>query len=166
MKKIRLAAAFLAAFFMPAVAQAKTAYLLNGLGVYGNPGMMGPLKAALEKKGFTVTILNHVQGKYLTQMPDLLVGHSMGANAALKRAKDFRKYPPKLIVSIDAGRAPLFWKAHPTAKTISAYCPAHPIGGQYIQGAENHEFCGTNHLYMPYDPRVIALILKEADKLQ
>lgn len=150
---------------MPAAAQAKTAYLLNGLGVYGNPGMMGPLKSALEKKGFTVTILNHVQGKYLTQMPDLLVGHSMGANAALKRSQAFRKNPPKLIVSIDAGRSPLFSRAHPTARTVSAYCPYHPIGGQYIDGAENHEFCGTDHLYMPYDPRIIALILKEADKL-
>jgi len=162
-----LVAALVAAFFMPAAAQAKTAYLLNGLGVYGKPGMFGPIAEALKRKGYTVTILNHTDGKYLTQMPDVLIGHSMGANAALKRSQVFRKNPPKLIVSIDAGRAPLWSTAPKTkARTVDIYCPLHPIGGQYIEGAtEHHVICGTAHLYMPHDQRVIDIILKEVDKL-
>lgn len=166
MNKLTALAAGLAAFFIGSPAIAKTATLINGLGVYGNPGMMGPLRDALQKRGYSVTILNHVQGKYISQMPDVLIGHSMGANSALKRSQIFRKNPPKLIVSIDAGRAPLWWSAPNTkAKTISLYCPLHPIGGQYIQGAENIEVCGTDHLYMPHDPRVIRTILQEVDKL-
>jgi hypothetical protein len=157
--------ALLVGAFFYGPAEAKTAVLINGLGVYGNPGMMGEISKALKAKGYTVTTLNHTAGKYLTEMPDVLIGHSMGANAALKRSQIFRKNPPKLIVAIDAGRAPLFSKAHPTARTVSPYCPFHPIGGQYVYGADNIQVCGTAHISMPLDPRVINIIIKEVEKL-
>jgi hypothetical protein len=143
----------------------KTAYLLNGLGVYSKPGMMGAIALLLEDEGYKVTILNHTDGKRLTSMPDVLVGHSMGANAALKRSQIFRKNPPKLIVSIDAGRAPLFSRAHPTTRTVSIYCPLHPIGGQAIEGATNIQVCGTAHIAMPHDRRVLKIIKDEVRKL-
>lgn len=165
MIKLLFALAF-AGVFLCKPAHAKTAYLLNGLGVYSKPGMMGEVAKALEAMGYTVTILDHTDGKRLTQMPDVLVGHSMGANAALKRSQAFRKNPPKLIISIDAGRAPLFSNAHPTARTVSIYCPLHPIGGQYIYGATNIQVCGTAHIAMPHDPRVIQIIKNEVEKLQ
>lgn len=145
----------------------KTAFLLNGLGVYGKPGMFGPIKAALEKKGYVVTVLNHTDGKRLTHMPDVLIGHSMGANAALKRSQAFKTYPPKLIVSIDAGRAPLFHQAHPKARTVDISCPWHPIGGQRIEGSDVYrEVCGTAHIAMPHDKRVIDIIIKEVEALK
>lgn len=87
------------------VRKPKTAYLINGLGVYGKPGMMGAIQAELEKRGWKVTVLNHTDGKRLTSMPRVLIGHSMGANAALKRSQAFIRNHPDLIVSIDAGRA-------------------------------------------------------------
>lgn len=81
----------------------KTAVLINGLGVYGNPGMMGAIQDALQKRGWKVTVISHVAAKRLTVMPRVLIGHSMGANAALKRARIFIRNHPDLIVSIDAG---------------------------------------------------------------
>jgi len=146
----------------------KTAILMNGLGVYTKPGMFGPIKDALEKRGWTVTVLNHTDGKRLTYMPRVVIGHSMGANALLKRAQAFKKNPPELIVSIDAGRAPLWWKAPQSkARTVDIHCPYHPIGGQAIDGAAvHHTVCGTDHLYMPYDPNVIKIVINEVEKLQ
>lgn len=145
----------------------KTAVLVNGLGVYGNPGMMGAIQEALVKRGWKVTILSHTQAKHLTVMPRVLIGHSMGANAALKRSQIFIRNHPDLIVSIDAGRAPLFHRApESNARVIDISCPWHPIGGQKIVGADKkHEVCGTAHIAMPHDRRVIDIIIKEVEAL-
>ena len=150
------------------VIKPKTAYLINGLGVYGKPGMMGAIQAELQKRGWKVTVLNHTDGKRLTSMPRVLIGHSMGANAALKRSQVFIRNHPDLIVSIDAGRSPLFHTAPKTAaRTIDIHCPVHPIGGQYIVGAaKHHMICGTAHIAMPHDKRVIDTIIKEVEALQ
>lgn len=160
-------AALLGGFFMCTPVHAKTAILVNGLGVYSKPGMMGELQRELVKRGYRVTVLNHIEAKYITAMPDVLIGHSMGANAILKTAQRFRTHPAKLIVSIDAGRWPLWSYAPNTkARTIDIHCPLHPIGGQEISGASDKRIvCGTQHLYMPYDPHVIDIIIKEVEKL-
>lgn len=167
MKRFSRLALVAGLFFWAGPVDAKTAYLVNGLGVYSKPGMMGPLKSELEKRGYRVTVLNHIEAAYITQMPDVLIGHSMGANAILKTAQRFRTYPAKLIVSIDAGRWPLWSYAPNTkAKTIDIHCPMHPIGGQYIAGASEHyTVCGVQHLYMPQAQRVIEIIVKEVEKL-
>ena len=146
----------------------KTAYLVNGLGVYGKPGMMGAIQEALEKRGWKVTVLNHTDAKRLTHMPRVIVGHSMGANAILKRTQKFTQNHPDLIVSIDAGRAPLWHQAPKTgARTIDIHCPVHPIGGQYINdAAKHHLICGTAHIAMPHDKRVLDIIIKEVESLQ
>jgi hypothetical protein len=146
----------------------KTAVLVNGLGVYGQPGMMRFIKAELEKRGWKVTVISHVAAKNLTVMPRVLIGHSMGANAALKRSRIFIKNRPDLIVSIDAGRAPL-WHVAPesNARVIDISCPWHPIGGQEIVGSDKkHEVCGTLHSFMPHDQRVIDIIIKEVEALK
>ena len=149
-------------------AKPKTAYLVNGLFVYGKPGMMGAIEAELKKRGWTVTILNHTDAKRLTVMPRVLIGHSMGANAALKRSRIFIKNHPDLIVSIDAGRAPLWHRAPESrARVVDISCPWHPIGGQAVQGADKkHEVCGTAHIAMPHDRRVLDIIIKEIEALK
>jgi hypothetical protein len=146
----------------------KTAYLINGLGVYGKPGMMGAIEAELKKRGWTATVLNHTDAKRLTYMPRVVIGHSMGANAALKRSAVFIKNPPDLIVSIDAGRAPLWHRAPESkARVVDISCPYHPIGGQKITGADLHrEVCGTAHIAMPHDRRVLDIIIKEVEALK
>jgi len=185
---LRLAAAALAAFFMAGCKEPphkfdherrstniedvrtkpKTVYLVNGLGVYGKPGMMGAIQTELEKRGWRVTILNHTDAKRLTHMPRVLIGHSMGANASLKAAQKFIQNHPDLIVSIDAGRAPLWHQAPKTkARTIDIHCPVHPIGGQYIlDAAKHHMICGTAHIAMPHDKRVLEIIIKEVEALK
>lgn len=161
----RIKAVLIGAAF-PFPAKRKTAVLVNGLGVYTKPGLMGDLKVELERLGYVVTVLNHLEAKHLTEMPDILIGHSLGANAALKRSQVFRKNPPKLIITIDPGRAPLFHSAHPSTRVVNLYCPYHPIGGQRISGAaHNQEICGTAHIAMPWDARVIAIIIKEIEGL-
>lgn len=150
------------------VRKPKTAVLINGLGVYSKPGMMGAIQEALEKRGWKVTVLSHTEGKRLTHMPRVLIGHSMGANAALKRSQVFIKNHPDLIVSIDAGRAPLFHRAPESkARTVDISCPWHPIGGQRVAGADVYrEVCGTAHIAMPHDKRVIDIIIKEVESLK
>lgn len=174
MRRIWIALAFAGVFLClgctPEVSPAKpkTAILLNGLGVYGKPGMMGAIQQELEKRGWTVVVLNHTDGKRLTYMPRVVIGHSMGANAALKRSQIFIKNHPALIVSIDAGRAPLWHRAPKSkARVIDISCPSHPIGGQEIVGADKkYEVCGTAHIAMPHDRRVINIIIKEVEALK
>jgi hypothetical protein len=146
----------------------KTAVLVNGLFVYGDPGMMGAIKAALEKRGWQVRIINHTAAKNLTVMPRALIGHSMGANAILKRSAVFIRNHPDLIVSIDAGRAPLWHRAPESkARVVDISCPWHPIGGQGIVGADKkYEICGTAHIAMPHDTRVINAIIREIEALK
>lgn len=145
----------------------KTAILVNGLFVYGT-GMMGAIEAELKKRGWQVRIINHTDAKRLTSMPRVLIGHSMGANAALKRSRIFIKNHPDLIVSIDAGRAPLWHHAPESkARVVDISCPYHPIGGQEISGADHkREICGTAHIAMPHDRRVLDIIIKEVEALK
>jgi hypothetical protein len=146
----------------------KTATLVNGLFVYGDPGMMGAIKVALEKRGWSVTIMDHNDVKRLTHMSRVMIGHSMGANAVLKRSAKFIKNHPELIVSIDAGRAPLWHHAPESkARVVDISCPWHPIGGQEIVGSDKkYEICGTAHIAMPHDSRVINIIIKEIEALK
>jgi hypothetical protein len=146
----------------------RTAVLVNGLFVYGKPGMMGAIEQALKARGWQVTILNHTDAKRLTHMPRVIIGHSMGANAILKRSAIFIRNHPDLIVSIDAGRAPLWHRAPESkARVVDISCPYHPIGGQEISGSDHkREICGTAHIAMPHDRRVIDIIVKEVEALK
>lgn len=150
------------------VAKPKTAVLINGLGVYGKPGMMGAIEAEFKRRGWSVTILNHTDAKRMTVMPRVVIGHSKGGNSGLRRAKDFRKNPPDLIVTIDPGRAPQYSRAPQTAaRTVNIRCWYHLIGGQEIYGAaKDYEVCGTDHLVMPHDKRVLDIIFKEVENLK
>jgi hypothetical protein len=146
----------------------KTATLVNGLFVWGDPGMLGPIKVALEKRGWQVKVISHTEVKNLTVLPRVIIGHSMGANAVLKRSAKFIKNHPELIVSIDAGRAPLWHRAPESkARVVDISCPYHPIGGQEIVGSDKkYEICGTAHIAMPHDSRVINIIIKEIEALK
>lgn len=146
----------------------KTVALINGLGVYTKPGMMGSIKAEFERRGWIVTVLNHTDAMRMTAMPRVAVTHSKGSNSFLKRAKDFRKNPPDLIVTIDPGRWPQWSYAPQTrARTVNIRCWYHAIGGQEIFGAaKEYEVCGTDHLVMPHDKRVLDIIFKEVEALK
>ena len=167
LRQLAALAVMAGAVFICAPVNAKTAILVNGLGVYTKPGLLAKIGSELTQRGYRVTYLNHIEAAYLTEMPDVLIGHSMGANAVLKASQRFKTYPAKLIVSIDAGRWPLWSYAPNTkARTIDIHCPMHPIGGQEIYGASDTRIvCGTLHSLMPFDPHVIDIIMKEVDAL-
>jgi hypothetical protein len=147
----------------------KTAVLINGLLVYSKPGMMGAIKAEFERLGWTVIVLNHTDAKRMTAMPRVVVTHSKGGNSFLKRAQYFKKNPPDLIVTIDPGRLPQFSNAPGTAaRVVNIRCWYHPIGGQEIYGADKDyaSVCGTDHLVMPHDKRVLDIIFAEVEALK
>jgi hypothetical protein len=149
------------------VEKPKTAVLINGLGVYGKPGMMGSIKAEFERRGWKVTILNHTEAKRMTSMPRVLVGHSKGGNSGLRRSQAFKKNAPELIVTIDPGRWPQWVWAETKARVVNIRCWYHPIGGEAIIGAaKEYEVCGTDHLVMPHDKRVLDIIFKEVEALR
>lgn len=135
-----------------------TAY--NGL-IYAE---MGPLVSALQKRGAHVTTLWHDAQATDTRCPDYIIGHSMGGNAAIRQAEKCQAvgHPPKAIIVIDAGRAPLTFTVPATAKyaCVSYYNPLHPIGGQYVAGkCTNHLVTGYDHIYMPVAPTVVRGVL-------
>ena len=50
---------------------------------------------------------------------------------------------------------------------VDISCPYHPIGGQKITGADSYrEVCGTAHIAMPHDKRVLDIIVKEVEALK
>lgn len=140
--------------------RATTVTAYNGL-LYAE---MGTLVADLEKKGAKVRTLWHDEQWGDTSCPDYIIGHSMGGNAALRQAVKCQAagHPPKAIVSIDAGRAPLTWVVPDEARyaCFSYYNSAHPIGGQYIGGkCKNTVVTGYIHLYMPAAPIIVKGVL-------
>ena len=102
-------------------------------------------------------------------MPRVVVAHSKGGNSVLKAAQKFKKNHPDLIVTIDPGRAPQFSRAPGTAaRVVNIRCWYHLIGGQEIYGADNDhaDICGTDHLVMPHDKRVLDILFEEVEALK
>jgi hypothetical protein len=130
--------------------------------------MMGAIAAEFKRRGWEVEILNHTDAKRMTVMPRVVVTHSKGGNSFLRRARVFKKNPPELVVTIDPGRLPQYSWAETSARVVNVRCWYHLIGGQEIYGADKDhaEVCGTDHLVMPHDKRVLDIIFKEVEALR
>jgi hypothetical protein len=127
---------------------APTAKVYDGLGMYGTVRPMDGIAQITTASGFKVTRYAHIAGKYANDVATVEIGHSMGGNAALKKAARL-KSKPALVITIDPGRAPL-WHSCPTGvRCINYYNAWHPIGGQYVDGAWNIPVFGTMHGAMP-----------------
>ena len=129
---------------------------------------MGPIVSALEKQGDNVQLLWHDAQRSDTNCPEYIVGHSLGGNAAIRQAVKCQAAgrPPKAIVVIDAGRAPVTYQIPANAKfrCVSFYNPDHPIGGQEVLpdspaiklgSCHNTVVPGYDHIYMPSAPGII-----------
>jgi hypothetical protein len=147
------------------VARSQTADAYNGFGVYSKPGLVAPVVENLKARGFKVGVRNHTEGKRTSTVRDMEVGHSMGGNAILKKAHRTKKKPLS-IVTIDPGRAPLFHRCPKGIRCVNTYCPWHPIGGQYVEGAENIWDCSKLHGGMPYSFLTQAAIASEAQRVK
>jgi hypothetical protein len=159
----------------------ETVLLLRGLSHYHPSGWpMVELKRALEKEGYSVTIGNHTDGDELRKLPDILIGHSMGGNAALKAVNRFvyacdaltskkderlacyKRSLPRHVISLDAGKVPLYSRGptHGATKCTSFWGPRLLIGGQPISACTNYKMKDTDHGTFPQTPKVISGIIR------
>jgi thioesterase domain-containing protein len=122
---------------------------------------MGTIERAMIQRGQHVQRLWHDAEEAQTACPAYLVGHSMGGNAALRQAARCAAagHPPRAVVTIDPGRAPLYHTCAPGLRCWNYYDPQHAIGGQIIDGARNIIVPGFTHLQLPSVPRVVDGVL-------
>lgn len=130
--------------------------ILRGLTHYSQDGWpMAPLKAELEKAGFIVSIGNHTIDDLPTDTPDILIGHSMGGNTALRLASAQRTAKqPRLIITLDPGKAPLWHSCPAKVRCVNLYSPRLLIGGQTVKGAENYKVKDVPHGTFPLYEKV------------
>ena len=84
--------------------------LLNGLGVYVESPYVGVslLAQALQQQGFRTRVDSHLMGRTGGIVPDIIIGHSMGGETALRYARQLTRagYQAPLVITIDAAPAP------------------------------------------------------------
>ena len=137
--------------------------LLDGLGVYVESPYIGVSRLArpLQQQGFQTRTDSHLMYGTRGLAPDVIIGHSMGGEAALRYARQMVRsgYPAPLVITIDAAptqpacavprcvniAGPGFLKV-PGAVNISAW-------------ASGARFVG--HAQLPTHPAVQRLILQE-----
>lgn len=137
--------------------------LLDGLGVYVESPYIGVSRLArpLQQQGFQTRTDSHLMYGTRGLVPDVIIGHSMGGEAALRYARQLVKsgYAAPLVITIDAAptqpacavprcvniAGPGFLKV-PGAVNISAW-------------ASGARFVG--HAQLPTHPAVQRLILQE-----
>lgn len=160
MKTLRMCAALFAVLFSLAYVHAADlrvprldAQIYDGLLV----PEMSTITAAMTRRGQHVQRMWHDAESYQTACPAYLLGHSMGGNAALRQAARCAAAgrPPRFVVTIDPGRAPLYHTCPPGVRCLNYYDPSHPIGGQEVDGATNVIVPGFTHLQLPSVPRVV-----------
>lgn len=142
---------------MSVLALAVVAQIYNGL-LYPE---MATIANAMERRGQHVQVLWHDAADSQTRCPRYLLGHSMGGNAALRQAARCAAVgrAPRMVITIDPGRAPLAHTCPQGVHCINYYDPSHPIGGQFVDGATNILVTGYSHLQLPSVPRVVAGVL-------
>ncbi|WP_428030137.1 hypothetical protein [Ancylobacter sp.] len=137
--------------------------LLDGLGVYVESDLIGvsALTRPLAEQGFRTRTDSHLMLKTKGVVPDVIVGHSMGGETALRYAGELARagYKPPLVITIDAAPAP---PACTVPRCINIAGP----GFARVRGAENVSAWAAgaqfrNHAQLPTHPAVQQIILKE-----
>lgn len=147
----------------PAAPQAPLILLLDGLGVYVESNYIGvsSLARPLQQQGFRTRTDSHLMTKTQGLVPDIIIGHSMGGETAMRYAARLVRsgYPAPLIITIDAAPAP---PPCPVARCINIAGP----GFTRVRGATNISAWAAgarfvNHAQLPTHPAVKQLILQE-----
>lgn len=140
--------------------------LLDGLGVYVETDYIGvsALSRPLARQGFRTRTDSHLMLKTKGLVPDVIVGHSMGGETALRYAAELARagYPAPLVITIDAAPAP---PACTVPRCINIAGP----GFARVRGAQNISAWAagarlTNHAQLPTHPAVQQLILQETQR--
>lgn len=139
------------------------ALLLDGLGVYVESDYIGvsALTRPLARQGFQTRTDSHLMMKTKGIVPDVIIGHSMGGETALRYATELARagYKPPLVITIDAAPAP-------PACTVPRCVNIAGPGFTRVRGARNISAWDAgarfrNHAQLPTHPAVQELILKE-----
>ncbi|MCS0503747.1 hypothetical protein [Ancylobacter mangrovi] len=144
-----------------AAAQPPLVLLLDGLGVYVETDYVGvsALARPLRQQGFRTRTDTHLMNKTRGIVPDIIIGHSMGGDTALRYARKLvaSGQPAPLVITIDAAPAP---PSCPVARCINIHGPGFPN----VRGALNIDAWASGakfvaHAQLPTHPAVEAIIL-------
>ncbi|WP_371346203.1 hypothetical protein [Ancylobacter sp. IITR112] len=147
----------------PQAAPPPLVLLLDGLGVYVENDYIGvsSLARPLARQGFRTRTDSHLMLKSKGLVPDVIIGHSMGGESALRYAAELARagYTPPLVITIDAAPAP---PACTVPRCINIAGP----GFARVRGARNISAWDqgarfVNHAQLPTHPAVQQLILDE-----
>ncbi|WP_210255182.1 hypothetical protein [Ancylobacter pratisalsi] len=137
--------------------------LLDGLGVYVESDYIGlsALARPLRQQGFRTRTDSHLMTKTQGLVPDVIIGHSMGGDMALRYARKLvaAGQPAPFIITIDAAPAP---PACPVPNCINIHGP----GFANVRGALNIDAWASGakfvtHAQLPTNPVVESIILDQ-----
>jgi len=141
--------------------------LLEGLGVYVESRYIGvsTLARYLQQQGYQTRVDTHMMNRSRGLVPDVIIGHSMGGETALRYAGALARsgQPAPLVITIDAAPAP-------PACTVPRCINIHGPGFANVRGATNISAWSAgaryvNHAQLPMHPAVANMILAQTGEL-
>ncbi len=147
----------------PAPPQPPLVLLLDGLGVYVESDYVGvsALARPLRQQGFRTLTDSHLMSRTQGVQPDIIIGHSMGGDRALRYARQLvaAGRPAPVVITIDAAPAP---PSCPVPRCINIHGP----GFADVRGAQNVDAWASgarfvNHAQLPTAPVVQQIILNQ-----
>jgi hypothetical protein len=127
--------------------------LIRGLMDYV-PGIspMSLLKSRLIDEGYEVTMITHLNdGFYKNQYWDAVIGHSQGAIDALRDARDFAHYNPRLtIIAVDPPRTSVLFRCVPGVRYLDLHTGDFGLGGGSLSCPQAQNLAmGGLHITLP-----------------
>jgi hypothetical protein len=127
--------------------------LIRGLMDYV-PGIspMSLLKSRLTAEGYEVTMITHLNdGFYKNQYWDAVIGHSQGAIDALRDARDFAHYNPRLtIIAVDPPRTSVLFHCVPGVRYLDLHTGDFGLGGGSLSCPQAQNLAmGGLHVTLP-----------------
>lgn len=167
---IRTLAALAIVASLVAPAQSAKIQIFKGLTHYFGEWPVDGIAEDLRAQGHDVTVSNHTEGDDITELPEIGIAHSMGANALLKATQRLileGHKPPLLVLTIDPGKWPLYSYCTVGVRCVNLYAPRPLIAGQVVYDPitkkpirENYHLTGTVHSSMPAHPKVRATAVR------
>ena len=166
MKSVLLAFAVLAGLTGAGRAQENTAplvLLLDGLGVYVESNYIGvsALARPLQQQGFRTRVDSHLMAKTGNLAPDIIIGHSMGGDTAIRYSRQMMRagLPAPMVITIDAAPAP-------PACVVPRCINIHGPGFVNVRGATNIDAWRSgarfvNHALLATHPVVQRIVLDQ-----
>ena len=137
--------------------------LLDGLGVYVASDYIGlsALARPLQQQGFRTRVDSHLMAKTSGIVPDIIIGHSMGGDTAIRYSRQLMRAgrPAPMVITVDAAPAP-------PACVVPRCMNIHGLGFVNVRGATNIDAWASGakfvgHPQLPTHPVVERIILDQ-----